>query len=139
MFEPHGQVEAHLEGRILITNLVGPFNVELIRHWIHLSMPLTQQLGLELPCGSISIVHRSMLSSPDAFDLLGKTLRHFSHTLYGVASACVADATVEGRNMIETTYMRQQARNLPQRFFYDLPSARAWVEEQIRAAPMPRP
>ncbi len=80
-----------------------------------------------------------MLSSPEAFELLGRTLYHFAHTLYGVASACVADASVEGRNMIESTYMRLHAQNLPQRFFYDLESARGWVDELIRAAPVPRP
>lgn len=138
MFEAHGQVEVHLEGRILMTSLTGPFNVELIRHWIRISAPLAEQLGRELPFGSINIVRGSILSSPEAFDLLGRTLYHFTHTLYGVASACVADAAVEGRDMIESSYMRRHAQNLPQRFFYDLDSARAWVNEQIRAAPVPR-
>src|SRR4051812_30321104 len=105
-FRQHGLFTAHVEGRILITEVTGPWNLEMIENWARHVYPMAKALAADGPHVSISIIRESMFCPPDAFDALRRTVEFGVSKLHLLGQLNVADQSVEGRGFLESTYAR---------------------------------
>ena len=122
-FRPHGKFLSRVEGRLIITEITGPWNKELVEQWALESNPIAKSLGAHV---GISVIHGSMLCTPDALLVLGRAAEHAARSLDCVAHVIVADKTVEGRDFVESSFIRTYEGVLPLAIFYTLDEARAW-------------
>jgi hypothetical protein len=123
-FRPHGAFLSRVEDRLMITDVNGPWNKELVEQWARAAGPVAAQLG---PHVGIAVIHGSMLCPPDALPVLRQAARHARAALACVGHAIVAAASVEGRDFVEPNFIRAYDGVLPLAIFYTLDEARAWA------------
>lgn len=126
LFVPHGQFKAYAEDRLVISEVTGPWNKELVYVWAQALHPLAKALSTDGPHVGIAIIHGSILCPPDALEALRKVVLYSVQRLDNVAHAIVADASVEGRRLLANTFARVYEGVVPYQLFEDLPSAKAW-------------
>lgn len=123
-FRPHGVFLSRVEGRLMITDVTGPWNRELVEQWVLEAGPVARKLG---PHVGIAVIHGSMLCTPDALPVLRRAARHAGASFACVAHVIVAAAAVEGRDFVEPNFIRAYDGVLPLAIFYTLDEARAWA------------
>lgn len=64
-FLPHGEVRVHREGRILILEGHGPWNVEALQHSTDKALPILQELS-GAPWGVMASIYGEPIHVPDA-------------------------------------------------------------------------
>ena len=64
-FIPHGEVRIHREGRILILEGHGPWNVEALQHSTDKALPILQELS-GAPWGVMASIYGEPIHVPDA-------------------------------------------------------------------------
>lgn len=64
-FIPHGEVRVHREGRILILEGHGPWNVEALQHSTDKALPILQELS-GAPWGVMASIYGEPIHVPDA-------------------------------------------------------------------------
>jgi hypothetical protein len=133
-FRPHGDYAAWVEGRLVISEVTGPWNVELVRLWAAELHAKTAPLAATGPHAGIAIIHGSMLCPPDALELMAKAVRYPERHLRCVAHVVVADASVEGRELMRASYARMYPGAMPHRLFDDVAEARTWALARLAAA-----
>ena len=135
-FLPHGKYVSHVEGRLLVSEVTGPWNRELVDNWGLDCYPLAQALSAEGPYVGIAIIRESMLCPPDAMESLRKVAHLSATRLQCLAHLIVADASVEGRDFLESTFVRLYEGVIAHRMFHTLEQARTWslalLAEQAR-------
>ncbi len=123
-FRAHGTFLSRVEGRLIISDVTGPWNKELVEQWALEAGPVARQLG---PHIGIAVIHGSMLCTPEALLVLRQAARHARASLACVAHAIVAAPSVEGRDFVEPNFIRAYDGVLPLAIFYTLDEARAWA------------
>ena len=132
LFIPHGGFEAYVEDRLIISDVTGPWNKELVDAWAKTLYPLAVQARANGPHVGIAIIHRSIVCPPDALEALRKVVLYSVQRLDNVGHGIVADASVEGRDFLATTYARVYEGVVPFQLFEDLPSAKEWAEDLLQ-------
>ena len=133
IFVPHGEFQIRTEGQVIISEIQGPWNVEMMRAWGQSFGPVAQALCAQGPVGSIGVYSYSLLTSPDSIALLGKLLR------YGVAhyqvecTADVYDASVEGHTLAPLMFRKVYEGVVPSRSFVRVADAMLWVNSVLSA------
>ncbi len=112
----------------MISEITGPWNKELVEQWAIGSNPVARELG---PHVGIAVIHASMLCTPDALHVLRRAAEYAASALACVAHVIVAGKEVEGRDFVESSFIRTYAGVLPLAIFYDLEAARAWSLETL--------
>lgn len=126
-FRIHGQFKVRLEGQIFISEVVGPWNRELVDTWSRQSFPLISQFTADQPYVGICMIYESMLCPPDALDLLFRVARFSKEKLHCLGNAIVADTRVDGRNLVEAAYKRIGLDD----FFDDFAAAKKWADTKL--------
>ena len=132
-FQPHGEFKVRLDGRIIISEVAGPWNVEAVGNWCREVHVLAKQLALTGPHVGIAVMRESMLCPPDALAAMREAISYATAKLQCVGNGVVADAAVEGRDLLRGTYARNYEGSAPHRFFYDLDSAKLWALSLLAA------
>ncbi|MES2319879.1 MAG: hypothetical protein V4631_20560 [Pseudomonadota bacterium] len=130
-FQPHGAFKTRVEGRILVSDLHGPWNLELVDKWMKVAHPLVKELAATGPHVHITIVTGSLLCPPDALDRLAAVIVYTTAHMRCIANIVVAAADVEGRALFEPMYARIYEGSPPHALFLDVDSARAWALELL--------
>ena len=125
-FRPHGSFGIRVEARLLITEVTGPWNRELVDHWVTHCLEPARALSAEGPYVGITIIRESMLCPPDALEALRKVAMYSTTRLGCLAHVIVADRSVEGRNFLESTFARIFEGVAEHQIFYELEPALAW-------------
>jgi hypothetical protein len=125
-FTPHGEYKLRLEGRILVSELVGPWNLELVDTWMKAAHPIVKQLAATGPHVHMTIVTGSLLCTPESLDRLAQVIVYTTAKMRCVGNPVVAAANVEGRALFELMYARIYDGSPPRGLFYDYASAREW-------------
>ncbi len=125
LFQQHGEFSIHVEGRIIVSDVLGPWNRELVDNWSRQGYPLVKALAASGPYVGINIIRGSMLCTPDAFDAMRAVVEYATAKLRCVGNMIVADANVEGRELLLGTYARLYEGLVPNQFFHDIDGARA--------------
>jgi hypothetical protein len=125
-FRPHGTFSTHVEGRLMVSEITGPWNKELVEYWGRHCYPQARLLSDAGPYVGIAVIRESMLCPPDAMEALRKIVRYSATRLHCIAHVIVADASVDGRDFLEPVFARIYAGVVEHAIFYGLDEARAW-------------
>ena len=137
LFRPHGRADWRIDGAVLRTDVVGPFNRELaeaIGPILHQAYALVSAQG---PCAEIVTVRGSALAGPEALTALSGVLQKF--VLEGVApvaTAFVMAPEVEGSHFMPALLVQSfAAAGWPAcQVFGTAEEAEAWVQGLLAAA-----
>lgn len=127
LFVPHGQFDAYVDGRLVISRVTGPWNKELVDAWALALHPLAKAVCADGPHVGIAIIQESMLCSPDALEVLRRVVLYSVQHLDNIAHVIVADASVEGRTLLAPTFASIYAGVVSHRLFETLPEAKEWA------------
>ncbi|OYU45804.1 MAG: hypothetical protein CFE44_05595 [Burkholderiales bacterium PBB4] len=127
IFVPHGEFKIRTEGQVIISEIHGPWNVEMMRAWGQSFAPVAQALCVSGPVGSIGAYSHSLLTSPDSIALLGKLLRYGVEHYQVACTADVYDASVEGYVLGPRIFKSVYEGVVPSRSFARLADAVSWV------------
>lgn len=133
-FPAHGEFSLRVDGRLLIAELTGPWNIELVDRYRIEVAPFIKQLAPDGPWGQIAICHRSVLAPRDALQALADGARVLAGQYHRVAMAYVLPPEVEGHGIMESVFARMYAGFQAVECFETLASARDWTLAQIDAA-----
>lgn len=133
IFVPHGQFSIRTQGQVVISEIHGPWNLEMMSAWGKSIAPITQALSATGPVGSVGVYFHSLLTSPDSLELLAKMLR-FSVAHYRVVcTADVYDASVEGYVLGRRIFKPVYEGSVPNQSFATLDEALSWVNGYLDA------
>ncbi len=130
-FRPHGEYKLRLEGRVLVSEVVGPWNLELVDNWMKAAHPMVKELAATGPHVHMTIVTGSLLCPPDALDRLATVIVYTTAKMQCIGNPVVAAADVEGRSLFEPMYARIYNDSPPRGLFFDYASAKAWSLELL--------
>lgn len=133
LFRPPGRFKIWTEGQLLLTEVTGPWNRELVDHWAKQALQLAGTFSPDRPYVAITTVFVSILCPADALERIKQAIDFSQHELPCIANIIVADASVEGRELVKETYARI---GLPG-FFEDLESAKNWAKQALQETPTP--
>ncbi|MES2898876.1 MAG: hypothetical protein V4723_04060 [Pseudomonadota bacterium] len=125
-FRPHGEYKLRLEGRVLVSELLGPWNLELVNNWMKAAHPIVKELAATGPHVHMTIVTGSLLCTPEALDRLAEVIVYTTAKMQCIGNPVVAAKNVEGRALFEPMYARIYDGSPPHGLFLDYPSAKAW-------------
>ncbi|MES2018475.1 MAG: hypothetical protein V4484_18455 [Pseudomonadota bacterium] len=125
-YRPHGSFSTHVEGQLMISEITGPWNKELVEYWGQHSFAQAKALSDAGPYVGIAIIRESMLCPADAFESLRRVVRYSATKLRCIAHVIVADAGVDGRDFIEPLFARVYDGLVQHAIFYNIDDARAW-------------
>lgn len=132
IFRPHGEFRSRIEGRIVITEVTGPWNRELVEAWARHVYPDVKKLAESGPHVGLAIVRKSMLCPPDALEALARVARYAVKHLHCIGEFIIADAGVEGRGLVERPFERIYEGVVPFRFFETYEEAKAHADALLR-------
>ncbi|MES2298585.1 MAG: hypothetical protein V4582_16185 [Pseudomonadota bacterium] len=136
-FRQHGHFHSYIEGRFLITEVTGPWNKELVESWAAHIYPLAKELATDGPHVGIAIIHKSILCPPDAFDALQRAVIYGVKHLSSIGQIIVADDSVDGRNILQSTFARLYAGHTPHWYCRTLDEAKGHAQELLRTYQQP--
>jgi hypothetical protein len=100
-YRAHGTLATSIEGRVLIAEHTGPFNVEYWQQAAKVIWPMIEELEESGPFAILVVFHGSALSSVEAMDVIVERNRGFSYTHPDCAGVAIsADLDVEGRTIM---------------------------------------
>ncbi|WP_394778873.1 hypothetical protein [Undibacterium sp.] len=131
VFTPHGQFSLHVDGRVIVSEVTGPWNLELVKDWAREVNPYAAAMQEGGPWGGIAIIHESMLGTPDAMAALGAASA-YAVAHYGcIAQLVVATTDVAGRRVVEPAFRRLYEHVCACEFFDDYAAAKAWLDQLV--------
>lgn len=128
VFRPHGRFEIWTEGQLLLTEVTGPWNRELVDHWAQQARKLAITFTPERPYIAITTVLVSMLCPANALERIQQAIDYSKRELACLANVIVADVSVEGRELVKDSYRRIGLTD----FFTDLESAKMWAIQTLQ-------
>ncbi len=137
-FRKHGDFKAFIDGRLLVSEVVGPWNKELIEQWIVAAYPLLKQIARGGPHVGVAIIHESAMCPPDALTSLQDALRYSLQKFPCPAHAIVAAPGVEGRTLMAPTFAAMYTGLCPFRQFESFAPAREYAYQML-GLPLPPP
>lgn len=132
-FRPHGDYKLRLEGRVLVSELVGPWNLELVNTWMKAAHPMVKELAATGPHVHMTIVTGSLLCPPEALDRLAEVIVYTTAKMQCIGNPVVAAANVEGRALFEPMYARIYDGSPPRGLFLDYETAMEWSLKLLAA------
>jgi hypothetical protein len=133
-FPGHGASRFERRGQVLLLFSEGPFNAEHIQSLVPEFQTLGEALSRDGPWASVNVVTRSIISTPDAVDMLRKSAEWTRDAYHRVAAGYVAGPDVEGRAIMLPILRQCYAGVMPVGIFHELEEGMAWAQAQIAAA-----
>ncbi|MES3024293.1 MAG: hypothetical protein V4857_22220 [Pseudomonadota bacterium] len=132
-FKAHGEFKIHVDGHLLVSEVTGPWNKELVEDWATDAFNKLQAAPPTRALVGITIIRTSILCTPEALDALARSVRYGANHLGCIGNCIVASDDVEARSLLEPIYSRLYIGVTPHRFFRDFDSAKAWAAELLAA------
>jgi hypothetical protein len=123
VFRAHGQFSSRVDGRLIFSSVTGPWNKELVQEWAVSSHALVKSVG---PHVGIALIQESMLCTPEALQVLRHSAQYAAKSLHCIAHAMVADKSIDGRDLVDASFLRAYEGVIPFAIFYTVDEARAW-------------
>jgi hypothetical protein len=131
IFPPHGELAFYRDGRILVANVRGPWNLELVYRWAKDIRPYASELAQGGVWGCICIIEVSILSTPEAMQVLQKVVEGAVKNFQFGAQAIAAASTVTGRGFVEDSFRHMYDGLCLFEFFEDYQAAKFWLAEKL--------
>lgn len=125
-FEAHGQFRTWVEGRLIFSDVVGPWNRELVDQCAAELLAHALALGGG-PHVGVAIVRESILCPPDAFEALRRMIVYSAAHLHCIGNVIVAGPDVEGRRLMRPLYQGLYNGRTAHCLADDEQSGRAWA------------
>lgn len=128
-FCPHGTYALHIEGRILVSHVSGPWNRELIEDYVGAITAMIGKLAGS-PWAMRATVTKNGMHTPESYAGLVEGIRR-QRPLGRVATAvilCDVEAPTIVRSVLEKMYIEAEE---PHAFFDDETSANAWLADRL--------
>jgi hypothetical protein len=126
-FAPHGQYRTWVEGRLIFSDVVGPWNRELVEQCMRELDAHARVLAATGPHVGLAIVRESILSPPDAFENLRRATAYSAAHLNCIGNVVVAGPDVEGWQLVRSMYADMYSGRTPYCLADDEASGRAWA------------
>lgn len=123
VFRPHGKFRIWTEGALLLTEVVGPWNRELVLQWQKQAIGVAKELGRQMPYVGITIVRESILCPADAMEAIGQATSYALARLNCLANVIVAEPDVVGRDVVQFAYEKIDVHY----YFDDVEAAKNWA------------
>ncbi len=133
-YRAHGKFTIRVDGQIIVSDVTGPWNKELVEAWGLQVYPAAKALAAIGPNAGIAIVHESMLCPPDALASLKLLVQYSATKLNCVGHCIVANRNTAGRDLLEATFARIYEGIVPYRLFDNFDEAWAWSQQQVANA-----
>lgn len=133
-FQMHGHFHTHVDGRLVVSNVTGPWNKELVESWARQCYPAVKTLSASGPYVGIAVIHESMLCPPDAMRTLRAVVASSAAELGCIGHLVVADSKVEGRSLVKGNFIEVYEGLVDYGFFDTFEAARAHGLQLLRAA-----
>lgn len=104
VFRPHGKFKIWVEDQLLMTEVIGPWNRELVEQWQKQALVVAKDLGQRNPYVGVTIVRESILCPADAMVAIGQATSYALAKLNCVANMVVAEPDVVGRDVVQFAY-----------------------------------
>lgn len=130
-FQPHGRASCRREGNLLVLELEGPWNAELMQQTRQDVRSLKASLPEKAKWGLLVVFSHSLLCSFDSIDVIRNNVqedaRHQGHAAVGF----VAARSVEGRGLVDDIFRRIYDGICPMAFFESIDDGKAWVGKYL--------
>lgn len=126
-FEPHGQFRIWVEGRIICSDVLGPWNLELVQQCLASLDAHARVLAASGPHVGLAIVRGSILCPPDAFTALHQGIRYSAAHYRCIGNVVVGGPEVEGWTLLRPMYERMYSAISPYYMADDVDSGRQWA------------
>jgi hypothetical protein len=130
-FRVHGAFNIHLEGALLVSEVTGPWNMELIEAWGTEALRLLGTRPAPDPLVAITTVHESILCTAEALQALRNMAIYAARHMQCLGVAMIAAPGIEGRALLGPTYRRIYEGVSPFDIFTDFDSGQAWALELL--------
>lgn len=127
VFRPHGKFETWAEGQLLLTEVTGPWNLELVDYWSKKALVLAREFTSDFPYVAITIVHESILCPPEALEKMAIATQYANDHLPCLGHCVVAGSDVDGRDIVRLLYEKIRLEHI----FDDLEQAKRWASNLI--------
>lgn len=133
-FPAHGDFALRQDGRLLMSDLTGPWNLERVDRYRIEVAPHVARLAAKGPWAQIAVCHRSELAPQDALLALADSARLLAGQYHRVAIAYVLPPGVEGHGLMESVLTRLYGGFQTAACFDALAPACTWALAQVEAA-----
>lgn len=133
-FAPHGAMQSHIQGQVLVVHVFGSWNIEMQRQSSLRNAPLVSELNAKGPWGNVVVVHDTLVSGLPVFEAGRKAVESLPADSQLKALAWVISPDVEGYGLLHQRYRDMYRDILPTQVFEDVASAVSWVEGVIAGA-----
>lgn len=131
-FSQHGTFSNRIEGRLLFSEIVGPWNFEMVANWAKDSYPQALSLSHDGPWVFIAIMHGSMLCPPEAMTEMRRSARYAAAHLGVIANLFVAEEGTEGFLLMDAPYAKLYGDFGVYQRFTSLDLAKSFAEQLLR-------
>jgi hypothetical protein len=132
-FRPHGKADLRIEGQLIIVDLEGPWNAELVELIHERVADLKATLTANGKWGLLINVSYSLLCPLETFDTIRRSVLEDAEHNGHAAVAFVAARSVEGRGLLEAWYCKFYEGICPAAFFETLDEAKRWIAPYLVA------
>ncbi|GMM70422.1 hypothetical protein MTsDn5_03740 [Alteromonas gracilis] len=131
-FIPHGEVRVHREGRILILEGHGPWNVEALQHSTDKAQPILQELS-GAPWGVMASIYGEPIHVPDAeAHLIELVKRDIENGRVGTALIVEKSNSPSFATQHFSSIYHRAGDNVE--VFNDIKAAKCWLMKTIQLA-----
>lgn len=130
-FRPHGSAELEVQGQILIARILGPWNIELIRHYQQLMAAYVPGLAAQGPWALIIEITGEALCPADALAQIKAGAVAQAKNSSRICTSYVIGPDVVGHHVMDKVWRDIYAGLIPFEIFNTGPEALAWSEAQL--------
>lgn len=132
-FPAHGESKLCRDGQIILADITGPWNLELIELYRQQIAALIPEVSRQGPWALIITLHRTAICPQDAIDLIRKGIRSDSMARR-VCTCYVMAKEIEGYLIMGPVWRSLYTGVIPFEIFNSEAEARAWSEQQLALA-----
>jgi hypothetical protein len=132
-FRPHGKADFRVEGQLILIELEGPWNAELVEQIHERVVELKATLIANGKWGLLIIISNSLLCPLETIDTIKRTVLEDAEQNGHAAVGLVAARSVEGRGLLEAWYCKLYDGICPVAFLETLDEAKRWIAPYLVA------
>ena len=130
-FSVHGSLKIEMSGQVIIAQVGGPWNLELIRLFRNMITPYINQISEQGEWGLIVHVTDSAMCPPDALSLIKKGADIDISNTKRVCTSYVISPDTEGYNLMLPIWYDIYTGKIPFEIFDTIDQAINWVNDHL--------
>jgi hypothetical protein len=133
-YRPHGSTRIQVEGQMLLTDLVGPFNLDCYELWARQALVALTGMARQGPTVSLVRFAESALTQPELLPRMQQATRTAVASCRLVAIAFVIPPAIEAAFLARRVYEPWHEGVVDFQVFDTEAPARAWLNGRLAAA-----